>query len=375
MLSLAVMILSIAVMKGFKEEIRGKVRGFAGDVIVMKLDLNASQTNSMFSIGADTVAKLRKMKGISAVQPFTNKSGIIKANGAVEGVVLKGVDKSYDWTFFKKILVSGSVIDFSDSLHASRQILISQYTADRLRLKTGGDLLMYFVQEPLRVRKFTVAGIYNLGVEDVDKQFVIGDLSVVQKLNNWSRSGVGGYEIRISDFNRLNELAGQVSDQLGPMVRPMTITDYYPTIFQWLDMLDVNTEVILALMIAVAVINMISALLIIILERTPMIGILKALGNTNWQIRKIFLYNSAFLIGMGMVLGNILGIGLGYFQRLTHFFSLDQASYYISFVPVAFNWGDIFLLNLATLLVCLAAMILPTTLVTRIQVVKAISFR
>lgn len=375
MLSLAVMLLSVAVMKGFKDQIVGKVRGFAGDVIVSKTDLNSSQTNSVFSIGRDTIAAIRAMPGVVAVQAFTNKPGIINANNEVEGVVLKGVDKSYNWTFFKQILASGRVIDFSDSTKASREVLISRYTAERLKLKVGDKFTMYFVQESLRKRPFTIVGIYNLGVEDVDKLYVIGDLSVIRRTNGWSAQQVGGYEIELADFKTLDTTAYNIGEKLNLFIKAVPVTEHYPTIFQWLDMLDVNTEVILVLMIAVAVINMISALLIIILERTSMIGVLKALGNTNWQVRKIFLYNAGFLIATGMALGNVLALGLGFFQQSTHFFKLDQASYYISFVPVRFSWDDVLLINGGTLIVCLLAMILPTSLVTRIPVVKAIAFK
>ncbi|KAA8484411.1 lipoprotein-releasing system permease protein [Arcticibacter tournemirensis] len=375
MLSLAVMILSVAVMRGFKSEIREKARGFSGDIIVMKYDLNASYENSPFSVGADTIAKLARLPGITYAQPYALKPGIINANNEIEGVVLKGVDKNYHWDYFKRIMVAGKVIDFTDSLKARTQVIISKYIADRLHLKTGDDFLMYFVQEPLRKRKFVISGIYDLGVEEVDKTYVLGDLSLIRRLNNWKDNEVGGYELRVDDFSKLDETATNVYYELPVKLKSWSVKEYYPAIFQWLSLLDVNTQVILVLMLAVAIINMVSALLIIILERTSMIGILKALGSTNWMIQKIFLTNAFYLIGFGMVLGNVLGIGLGLFQTHTHFFQLDQASYYVSFVPVELNITDILLLNAGTLVICLIILIIPSTMVTKIAPVKAIGFK
>lgn len=375
MLGLAIMILAIAIVKGFKTEIREKVRGFSGDIQISKLDLNTSYENTSFSISDSSFQKILKQDGIEFMQSFATKPGIINTNEEVEGVVLKGVDKNYNWEYFRKILIAGTVIDFSDTLKSRTQILISKYTADRLKLKVGDDFLMYFIENSLRKRKFQIVGIYDLGVEEVDKLFVIGDIGLIRSLNKWSPSDVGGYELRVKDFDRLDEIEAKVYEDLDIELKSYTIKQYYPTIFEWLSLLDVNTQVILILMLAVAVINMISALLIMILERTNMIGVLKALGNTNWQIRKIFLYNAAYLIIAGLFCGNILGIGLGIFQSTTHFFSLDQASYYIDFVPVQLDLKDILMLNAGTLLICIFVLLLPSMLVTRISPLKAIRFK
>ena len=375
MLGLAVMILAIAIVKGFKSEIREKVRGFSGDIQVSKLDLNTSYENTSFSISDSSLQKILKQEGVEFVQSFATKPGIINTNEEVEGVVLKGVGRDYNWEYFKKILIAGNVIDFSDTLKSRTQILVSKFTADRLKLKVGDDFLMYFIENSLRKRKFQIVGIYNLGVEEVDKLFVIGDIGLIRSLNKWAPTDVGGYELRVTDFNKLEEIEAKVYEDLDIELKSYTIKQYYPTIFEWLSLLDVNTQVILILMLAVAVINMISALLIMILERTNMIGILKALGNTNWQIRKIFLYNAAYLIVWGLVCGNILGLGLGLFQAKTHFFTLDQASYYIDFVPVQLDVPDILMLNAGTLLISLFVLLLPSMLVTRISPLKAIRFK
>lgn len=375
MLGLAVMILAVAIVKGFKSEIREKVRGFSGDIQVAKLDLNASYENTPFSISDSELKKISASTGISFIQPFATKPGIINAGDEAEGVVLKGVDKTYNWEYFKKILVAGQVIDFSDPVKSRSQILISKFTADRLNLKVGDDFLMYFIENSLRKRKFEIAGIYNLGVEEVDKIFVIGDLDLIRSLNKWEPSQVGGYELRVNNFNDLEIIENKVYEDLGVELKSYTVKEYYPAIFEWLSLLDVNTQVILILMMAVAVINMISALLIMILERTNMIGILKALGSSNWNVRKIFLYNATYLIGLGLLSGNVLGIGLGLLQHYTHLFTLDQASYYMSFVPVQLDVQDILLLNAGTLLISLMVLLIPSLLVSRISPLKAIRFK
>jgi len=374
-LGLGIMILSLAIVRGFKQEIREKIRGFSGDLEIVKYDLNNSPENSPFDSAPNFVKKALSSPLIKKIMPFATKAGIIKANNEIEGVVLKGVDKSYDWTFFKKNMVQGEVLRFEDSTEAKKQILISQTTANRLKLKLGDKILMYFVQEPLRKRQFVIKGIFNLGIDEVDKTFVIGDMSLIARLNNWGPDEVGGYEIKIADFDQLRAANDVVDNILPSKLKSYTVEDNYPTIFAWLGLLDGNTKVVIILMILVAVINMISALLIMILERTTMIGILKAMGATNWTIQKIFLYNAFYLIGLGMLLGNVFGIGLGLLQYETKLFKLDEASYYMNFVPIVFNWFDLLLLNAGTLVICLLVMLGPSLLVTKITPVKAIRFK
>ncbi len=375
MLSVAVMILSLAVVRGFKSEIRNKIRGFSGDVVVLRNDLNSSYETSPFSLHADTLERIRRLSNVEWIQPYAIKPGIINVNNEIEGVVLKGVDPTYHWDQFSSSLVSGRVIDFKDSVKAAKEIVLSKHIADKLHLKAGDDFLMYFVQQPIRKRKFTIVGIYDLGVEEVDKMYVLGDINLLRRLNRWSPAQVGGYEIRLNDFNMLQRSTYAVSDELPVNIRPVPVTDYYSSIFQWLSLLDVNTQVILVLMMAVGVINMVSALLIIILERTGMIGILKALGSTNRQIQAIFLLNAAYLIGIGLLLGNILGVGLSVIQHKTHFFKLEEASYYMSFVPIELRISDLVVLNCATLLICMLVLLVPSALVAKISPIKTIAFK
>ncbi|WP_183573965.1 ABC transporter permease [Mucilaginibacter sp. X5P1] len=375
MLGLGVMILSLAVVRGFKKEIREKIRGFAGDIQIVKFDLNNSYENSPFLADPGFVKKALATKMVTYVMPFATKTGIIRANDEIEGVVLKGVDKTYDWSFFKKTLIAGTVIDFKDTVEAQKQIMISEQTASRLKLKLGDKVIMYFVQQPMRTRRFKIVGIYSSGVDEVDKTYVVGAMSLIQRLNNWDPNQIGGYELRANDFEQLQAAAADIDDILSPKLKAYTVIQTYPTIFEWLNLLDVNTIVMLTLMLIVAVINMISALLIMILERTSMIGMFKAMGANNWSIQQIFLYNSFYLIGLGLILGNILGYGLGFFQMHTHFFTLDPASYYMSFVPIEFTWFDGIMLNLGTLVICLLVLIVPSTLVSKISPVKAIRFK
>lgn len=374
-LGLAVMILAVGIVKGFKSEIREKIRSFAGDIRVVKLDLNASYQSSPFTMSALRQQTIGNFPEVSHIQPFATKPGIIKANGEVESVILKGVDKSYNLNLFKNALTTGRLINFSDSTSSQQEILISRFTANQLKLKVGDDLLMYFIQEPLRKRKFNIVGVYDLGFEDIDKIYVIGDIQLIRRLNNWKNGQVGGYEIRIKDFDNLDTIAEKIYNHLDFNLKSFSVTESFPIIFQWLSMLDVNTQVILILMLAVAIINMISALLILILERTNMIGILKALGSSNWQVRKVFLYHATYLIGIGLLLGNTLGLGMAILQQKTHLLKLDQASYYISFVPVELHLSDVLLLNAGTLLICLAVLLIPSMLVTKISPLQAINFK
>ncbi|MES2109398.1 MAG: FtsX-like permease family protein [Bacteroidota bacterium] len=375
MLGLGVMILTLAIVRGFKEEIRTKIRGFSGDIQVVKFDLNNSYENSPFAADADFVKKAKAKPNVNYIAPFAIKPGIIKTADEIEFVVLKGVDKTYNWRFFKDNLVSGRVLDFTDTTKSKQQIMISQVTANRLRLKVGDKIKMYFVKESLRRRPFTITGIYSTGVEEVDKTYAVGDLALINRLNDWKPGEIGGYEIQLNNFDLINFTADDIDNVLPAHLKSYTVMENYATIFSWLDLLDGNTLVVLTLMILVAIINMISALLIMIVERTSTIGILKAMGANNWTIQKVFLYNAFYLIGLGMLFGNLFGFGIGILQTHTHIFKLDQASYSMSFVPIQFNWVEMLVLNIGTLVVCLLVMVVPSMLVTRIQPVKAIQFK
>jgi len=375
MLSLAVMILSIAIIKGFKTEIQDKVRGYLGDVQITRYDLNNSFEHSPFVLDHDTEKRLKQNPDIEFYNFFATKPAILSANEEIEGINFKGIDKSYHWDYIKKHLISGRIIEFADSAAAMQELLISKYTANRLKLKTGDDFIMYFVQNQLRPRKFKIVGIYEIGVEDIDKTFVIGNLNIIKRLNNWKSNEIGGVEIRIKNFKDIQSVSNDIFENLPQNLRSFSIVETYPNIFTWLSLLDVNTKVLLILMLIVGVINMVTALLIMILERTNMIGMLKSFGASNWSIMRIFLYNSAYLIGIGLLLGNILGLGLGFFQQATHLFKLNQTSYFLAYAPIEFHFVDVLGLNILTIGVCLVVLIIPSFLISKVSPLKAIRFK
>ncbi|MBB6274845.1 lipoprotein-releasing system permease protein [Pedobacter cryoconitis] len=375
MLSLAVMMLSIAIIKGFKTEIQEKVRGFVGDVRIFKLDLNNSFELTPFVASPKTLSDLKNNKDIAYFQPYATKPAIISANDEVEGINFKGIDGNYNWDYISKHLVSGRIINFADSAKATKEILISSFTANRLKLKTGDNFIMYFVQNPPRKRPFKIVGIYDIGVEEIDKSFVLGDINIIRRLNNWQPNEIGGIEIKLKNFARLQTASDKIYASMEINLKSESVKEYFPNIFTWLSLLDVNTRVLLILMMIVGVINMITALLIMILERTNMIGMLKAFGMTDFSIMKIFLYNALYLVGIGLILGNILGLGLGFLQQYTHIFKLNQSSYYLAYVPVELHLTDVLLLNIATILICFTVLILPSLLVSRVSPLKAIRFK
>ncbi|WP_367268560.1 ABC transporter permease [uncultured Pedobacter sp.] len=375
MLSLAVMILSIAIIKGFKTEIQDKVRGYLGDIQITRYDLNNSFEHSPFVFDEATKKMLNSNRDIEYYYPFATKPGILSANNEIEGINFKGIDKNYKWDYIKQHIISGTIIDFSDSTAAMQELLISKYTANRLKLKTGDDFIMYFVQNQLRPRKFKIVGIYDIGVEDIDKGFVLGNLNIIKRLNSWKANEIGGIEIRIKDFNKLKPISDHIYESLPRNLRSYSIEENFPNIFTWLGLLDVNTRVLLILMLIVGVINMVTALLIMILEKTNMIGMLKSFGASNWSIMKIFLYNAAYLIGIGLLLGNMLGLGLGFLQQSTHIFKLNQASYFLAYAPIEFHFLDVLLLNIVTVVVCITVLVIPSLLVSKVSPLKAIRFK
>ena len=373
-LAIAAIIISIAVLRGFKGEIISKQRGFFADVLVLRYDLNKSYENSPISLTPQLHKSILANPEVYSINPFATKAGIINVNDEVEGVVLKGIDSLYDQQPIKNMLLEGNTIDFK-SENVDNQILISKYLADRLLLKVGDDFIMYFVQEPIRKRKFVIKGIFNTGSEELDKVYVIGSLKVIRKLSNLDDNEVGGYEIRIKDFSQLEQATSKIEDLLPIDMQAINIKDQVPDIFQWLDLLDMNTKIIFILMTVVAIINMISALLITILERTSMIGILKALGYRNAGIRRVFMYSALYLIGLGLLIGNIIGLGFYFLQDYTHFFKLDEQTYYISYVAVKLYWSDVILVNLAVVFIGMVSLFIPSMLITKISPIKAISFK
>lgn len=372
-LGLAVMLLAIAIVTGFQKEIRNKVIGFGGHILIANYDSNSSYEVKPIDKKQDFYPSLNTFSGVKHIQIFATKAGIIKTNDAIEGIVLKGIGSDFDWNFFKNKIVEGNPFLVNDSLK-SNAVLISKYTAQRLKLKVGNDLLVYFIQQPPRMRKFKVSGIYETGLEDFDKIYVLCDIAHIQKLNDWTENQVGGFEVLINDFNQIDEMGKKVYAAIGYNLNAKTIKEIQPQIFDWLGLQNINVIIIIVLMVLVAGINMISALLIIILERTQMIGIIKALGAKSWSIRKIFLYTASYLIGVGLLFGNFIGIILCLLQKYFGIVTLDQSSYYVSVVPIHFSIPVILLLNAGTLVVCVVMLIVPSYIITKITPIKAIRF-
>ncbi len=377
---LAVMILAVSILTGFKQQIREKVVGFGSHIQILNFDSNISFETAPISDTQAFVPKIKKMSGIKHIQVFATKAGIIKANEDIQGVVLKGVGSDFDWSYFKSNIVDGSVFTVTDTGRTDK-VIISKKISDMLRLKTGDSFAMHFVQDPPRSRKFTISGIYETSLEEFDKMYVFCDIGHIQRLNGWKGDQVSGFEIFIDDFDRLDEMTMAVREVIGFRIsedetkfKVTNIRIKYPQIFDWLNFQDLNVIIIIILMLIVAGFNMISGLLILILEKTNMIGILKALGSDDITIRRVFLYQAAYLIGKGLIWGNIIGIGLALLQLKTGLISLDPSSYYIKYVPVNLELTHILLLNTGTMAAIILMLLVPSQLISRITPVKAIRY-
>lgn len=379
-MGLAVMLVSVAVVIGFKREIRNKTIGFGGHIQITNYDNNNTYEMNPIRVNDTLIRKIEAIPGVRHVQRFTTKPGIIKTTDSFQGIVLKGIDAGFDWSFFKSNLIAGRLPNVT-GLQPGREVLISKYLCNLLGLKLGDSFMTYFIQDQVRARKFKIVGIYSTNFVDYDKLFILTDMRQVQQLNGWSSDQFSGLEVLINDFDKIDQIGDAVYavtsyhfNNKGQTYYTQTIKQLNPQIFSWLDLLDMNVWVILLLMLAVAGFNMISGLLILILERTSMIGILKSMGATNWSVRKIFLYHSFFLIGKGMFWGNVIGLLLCAIQYFTGIIPLDPESYYTATVPITFNWLYIILLNMGTLLASLIMMIGPSYLITKISPAKIIRY-
>lgn len=379
-LGLAVMILSVAIVIGFKKEVRNKVIGFGSHIQITNFDNNSSYETIPIAVSDSLHQALREFPGIKHIEGYATKMGILKTDSDFQGVVLKGIDTDYDWSFFRNNLKEGELLTI-DSKKTSTDVIISRYLSDLLGLKLGDSILTYFVQEDVRARKFNIVGIYETGFMDYDKLFVLTDIKQIRRLNGWEKDEVSGLELLVDDYDKLDQIAEDLyfnlvekQDRHGNTYFTRSIKEMNPMIFNWLDVLDVNVVVILILIFAVAGFTMISGLLIIILERTNMIGILKALGENNVSIRKIFLYISFFLIGKGMLWGNMVGIAICLIQSHFRIIKLDPSIYYLDAVPIDLSIVSLILLNIGTLCASMLMMLGPSYLITKIDPAKSIRF-
>ena len=376
-IGMVMMIISVATGIGLQQKIRQKISAFNGNIVITNYDDNQSQVSvTPISIKQDFYPKFKTVTGISHIQAVASKAGMIRTAEAFEGIIFKGVGKDYQWNNIKEYLVSGKLPDYSKDL--SSEVLISKYLADRLHLKTGDKFNTFFMKEEANklpnLRVFRISGIYNSGFQEFDAAYVIGDIRHIQRINKWKPDEVGAFEVFVSDFDQIRTKGNEVYKETGSTLDTQTIVEKYYYIFEWLKLFDFNIFVILLVMIVVATINMVVALLVLILERTQMIGILKALGASNWSIRKVFLYNAFYLIIRGLFWGNVIGIGLILIQQFTGIIQLNPESYYVNEAPVDLNWMYILALNLGTVAICLLVLLIPSYIITKISPVKAIRF-
>src|SRR5664279_119490 len=379
-MGLAVKILAVAILTGFKKQIREKVVGFGSHIQIINFDSNLSFETTPISDTQKFIPKIKQIPGVEHIQVFATKAGIIRTDEDIQGVVLKGIGSDFDWSYFKSNMVEGSVFTVSDTGRTDK-VIISKKIASMLRLKTGDTFAMLFIQDPPRMRKFTISGIYETSLEEFDKMYVYCDIGHIKRLNGWRDDQVSGFEVFIRDFDKLNEMTAEVRDAIGYKIteedtkfRVTNIRIKYPQIFDWLNFQDINVIIIILLMLIVAGFNMISGLLILILEKTNMIGVLKSLGAEDITLRRVFLYQAAYLIGKGLFWGNFIGIGLAYLQLKTGVIKLDPSSYYIKTVPVNLELTHILLLNAGTMAAIIIMLLVPSKLISRISPVKAIRF-
>lgn len=372
-LSVAIMILSVFILSGFKNEISNKVFGFGGHINISKFNYNQSYENDPIFLNPDVFSKIESLDFVSSIHPFATKAGIIKESDEILGVVLKGVDKNYNWKFFGENLISGELPVFNDTT-TSKNVIISKNISNKMKLDVGDDLVMYYVQKPTRVRKFKVIGIYNTGLAEFDEVVVIGDLKHIQKLNNWEGNQVGGYEVITNNVSNIELFSEIIDENIDYDLKALDIKQKYPQIFDWLRLQDFNVLIILILMLIVGGVNMITSLLIIILEKSRLIGILKAIGATNWNIRNVFIYNSLYIIFNGLFWGNLIALTFSICQNYFDLISLDENIYFMSFVPVKIELMSLFLINIGTIIICYLILVIPSVVISKISPAKSIKF-
>ncbi|HKR04711.1 MAG TPA: ABC transporter permease, partial [Bacteroidia bacterium] len=358
-LGIAVMVVSLMVVTGFKKEITNKAVGFGTHIRISNFDSNSSYEEEPVNKNQPFYEEIKSDPDVKNIQVYATKAGIIKTKEEIHGILLKGIGPDFDRSFFRDKLKEGTFFTVTDS-GKSDKVIISSKVAKLLNLKLNDHLFVYFIQKPPRIKKFSIAGIYETGLDEFDNIYVYCDIANIRQLNDWTDEQVGGFEVMLKDFDKLDKAGQKIYNETGFKFKTETIRELYPQIFNWLDLLNINVIIIIVLMILVAGINMISTLLIIILENTPMIGILKAMGAEDISIRKIFLYVSVYIIAIGLIIGNVFALGLSFLQWKFGWITLAQESYYISIVPVDFSFLKIAGLNIGTIILCSLMLIIPS---------------
>jgi lipoprotein-releasing system permease protein len=372
-LSVAVMIIATAVVIGYKQQITDKVVGFGGHIEIHATGTTGSFDYMLFKDSVEMVKQIKTIPNVKSVAPILSKPGILKANEDLEGIVFKGVDGSYDFTFFNKNLLRGRVPNTKDST-TKREIMISQILAKKMQVDTGKTVKIFFINDPVRVIPCKIVGIYETGLEENDMVYVIGSLREMQRIFAARAPMITHYEINTHDFKQLLATNKKINRQTPEVLNAENMVQMNPQIFDWLGYLDQNITIILGLMIVVACINMITALLILIIERTNMVGILKALGSRNNLIKRVFLNHAFYILILGLIFGNILGLGACYLQDHFKLITLPRETYYLSFVPIQINWLYVLLINIGTVALCMIALLFPVRMINSIAPVKAIKF-
>ncbi|MBO3117629.1 ABC transporter permease [Winogradskyella sp. DF17] len=375
-IGIIVMLIAIATGLGLQQKIRDKVVAFNGHIEITNYDTNNSDESQVpISTAQKFYPKFHSVEGITHIQGVAAKFAVIRTESDFEGVIIKGVGNDYNWSYFEEFLVDGRLPDFSKK--RNEEILVSSYIANRLGFKVGDKFQTLFGENFNRIPQiinYKIVGIYNSGFQELDEKFCIADIRHIQRLNKWESNQVGSFEVFIEDFNDINGRAEAVYNDIPSLLDATPVTQKYYTIFEWIKVFDNNTFGIIVIMIIVAGINMITALLVLILERTTMIGILKALGSSNWSIRKVFLLNASYLIGLGLFWGNLIGLGILFIQKYFKLFPLNPETYYVTEAPVYLSLDYILLLNLGTFICCLVMLLVPSVIISKISPVKAIRF-
>ncbi len=373
-IGLAASIISFLIMEGFRDTVVGKIYGFSGHLLVTRLSLNNSVEEPPFDITQQLRGVLQGMSNIRHYQEYAHQAGLIKTEEATLGVLVKGVTSRFDTTAFAGNLMEGRFLHFPDSGYA-REVVLSKTIADKLDLKTGDEVIVHFFQNPPRFRRLRVTGIYETNLTDYfDSKVVLADLRLLSRLNNWPDSIAGGIEIFVNDLKRIDETGYELAEQIDFDLNVTAVHDKYVQVFEWLQLLSRQVNILLGIILFIVSVNMISIVIILVMERTPMIGVLKALGARNAFIRGIFLMNGARLLGRGMLLGNAIGLGFCYLQHAFKIISLNPHDYYMSYVPVGWSWQTVLVLNIITFVIVFIVLLVPTALVMRISPVKAIRF-